>query len=388
MFITILEKYQKKIKVNIICFLFAFYIFFWGISFNFIQLRFLFLLLIIPILLSFSKIYFIKIFKYSIIPIILLSHLAFQASVLTLHHLFSVLGLYVIFIILDVYKKFFFSNLNRIIYFFLFAFFFFLVVQFFSYDNFFKQVSGDCIGCFSILRVFFKENSHLALIAPSTIFYLLFISNSHKFFNYFLAFIFFIICAINSSLTLIIGIIFLISLLFCLKVKFSNSQKTFLIILFFFILIKFITSSETKIKVLDFFTENSSVNLSTEVYKKSFLVAKKALFHKPLGYGFNNYSEAFEQFALSFDVSNKEVYLLNNKDASNNLSKIVTEFGVFSIFYIFFLIYFFFSKKIDVYNKIFLLLPILIQTFVRGAGYFNGGFLLFFFYCIYSLLKK
>ena len=52
------------------------------------------------------------------------------------------------------------------------------------------------------------------------------------------------------------------------------------------------------------------------------------------------------------------------------------------------------NGEVDAYgNKsYFLILPIIIQTFVRGAGYFNGGFLLFVFYAfvlwINSYLKK
>jgi hypothetical protein len=147
-----------------------------------------------------------------------------------------------------------------------------------------------------------------------------------------------------------------------------------------FILFKSFTDNEAKIRIADFFIKNNYVNLSTEVFQTSFFVAKKAIFHKPLGYGFNNYSEAFDQFSRELKLHNKQVLLLNKKDASNNFSKIVTEFGIFSIFFFYFLISFFFNNKIDNNIKIFLLLPIVIQTFIRGSGYFNNGFLLFVFY--------
>lgn len=154
-----------------------------------------------------------------------------------------------------------------------------------------------------------------------------------------------------------------------------------------FILFKSFTDNDAKIKFLDFFIKNNNINLSTEVYKTSYLVAKNAILTKPLGYGFNNYSEAFDQFSINFDIYNKQVLLLNKKDASNNFSKIVTEFGIFSIFFFYCLISFFFNNKIDNKIKIFLFLPIIIQLFVRGAGYFNNGFLLFVFYAFVLLIK-
>ena len=135
------------------------------------------------------------------------------------------------------------------------------------------------------------------------------------------------------------------------------------------------------------FNENNNINLSTEVYKTSFLVAKNTIFYKPLGYGFNNYSEAFDKFVGDPIIYNKEVLLLNKKDASNNFSKIVTEFGIFSFFFFYFLISFLFNNKIDNKIRIFLALPIIIQTFVRGAGYFNSGFVLFVFFAFVLWIK-
>jgi hypothetical protein len=258
----------------------------------------------------------------------------------------------------------------------------FIIFQFFAYNDYFKQVSSNCIGCFSILRIFFNENSHLALVAPPVIFYLLFISNYSKVINYLALFIFLFICFINPSLTLYIGLIVL--LIFCLlfKVKLLKFHRMFLIIILFVVLFKLSTDNSSKIKVIDFFNKTSNINLSTEVYKTSYLVAKKAILHKPLGYGFNNYSEAHDKFVSDININNKEVFLLNKKDASNNFSKIVTEFGLFSIFFFYFLILFLFNNKIDSKIKIFLFMPIIIQTFVRGVGYFNGGFLLFVFYAL------
>jgi hypothetical protein len=378
--ITEIKNPQLIIKINLISLLYSFNIFFWGIAFGYIQLRFLIFLLIFLIFFKFNKIIILNFFKYFLISLILFLHLLFQASTISFYHLYSILGLFLFFIILDTYKEFFFNNLNRIIFFFLIIFYLFIIYQFFSYDDFFKQVSNTCVGCFNILRVFFRENSHFALTAPSVIFYLLFISNYNKFVNYLTTFIFLIICFVNPSLTLYVGLILIFIFVLFFRIKLFKMQKIILIFLIIFMLLKLLTDNVAKIKVEDFFNKNNNINLSTEVYKISYLVAKNAILHKPFGYGFNNYSEAFDKFSGNLNIYNKQVLVLNQKDASNNFSKIITEFGLFSIFFIYFFISFLFTKKIDNKIKIFLILPITIQMFVRGAGYFNGGFLLFVFY--------
>lgn len=389
---TNFDNLQIRVKTNLICLLFSFNIFFWGIIFDFIQLRFLIFLLIFPILLNFNRIKLSKFLKYFLISLMLLLHLFFQTNKFQYNYLPSIFGFFFILIILDNYKFFFFNNLDKIVYLFLIIFYLFIFLQYLTFDNYFKQVSSSCIGCFSILRLFFKENSHLALTAPSVIFYLLFISTYNKFINYFALIIFLLICFVNPSLTLYTGLILLFFLGLFFKIKLFSSQKIFIMFVTLFLIFKLSTDTASKVKITDFFNKNNNINLSTEVYKTSYIVAKKALFYKPLGYGFNNYSEAFNSFVGDLTINNKEVLLLNSKDASNNFSKIVAEFGIFSIFFFYFLISFFFNNKIDNKIKIFLVLPIIIQTFIRGAGYFNGGFLLFVFYAfvlwINSYLKK
>ena len=59
-----------------------------------------------------------------------------------------------------------------------------------------------------------------------------------------------------------------------------------------------------------------------------------------------------------------------------NLTKLLVEFGLLNIILILFFIYFLFSSKIAIDDKIFLFPIIFVQSFLRGAGYFNGGFLI------------
>ena len=109
----------------------------------------------------------------------------------------------------------------------------------------------------------------------------------------------------------------------------------------------------------------------------------------------DNYKFVFEKYINlitkenNYENSvNKAVLVLNRDDASNNLVKLSTEFGIFSLLIYLVLILFFFNKKIKPEIKIFLLTIILTQIFVRGAGYFNGGFILALLILIFLNFKK
>jgi hypothetical protein len=70
-----------------------------------------------------------------------------------------------------------------------------------------------------------------------------------------------------------------------------------------------------------------------------------------------------------------EIYYLNYNDGSNNFIKLVVEFGFFSLIIFINLLFFLFNKNILYQEKI-LFGGIIITQMARGAGYFNGGFLL------------
>ena len=415
------------INNNIICvssyiisLLFSFNIFFWGITYNFIQLRFVIFFLLIPLLINSNKFFFFKILKYALISIVVFLHLYSQSNVFIYSSIFFIFGLFFLLIILDFYQFFFFENINKITYLFLFFLILFIIFQFFFQYKYLGQMSvgGICVGCFSDYRMFFLENSHLAYIAPSVIFYLVFIAN-YRMLNIFLIIFFTAILFINKSFTLYVGLILLVFFTILFKIKSNNFQKIFLIFIIFAVLISFSQDPSARLKLEDFFSSinlkvsdkeyskiinkksyteieefnknrdiNNKINLSSETFRTSLIIAKKALFNKPLGYGFNNYNEAFEQFINEVELYNWETRGLNAKDASNNFSKIVTEFGILSLFFFYFIISFFLSKKIDNKIKIFLILPIIIQLFIRGSGYFNGGFILFSFYALNLWLKN
>lgn len=208
----------SSICKNFVSLLFSFHIFFGAVVYSLIQFRFLLLLLIFPIFFKINKLILFKFLKYFLFSAILSLHLVFQAQTISVNSFYPIFVFFLILVILDVYQIFFFKNLNMIIYLFLIIFFMFILYSFFPYDNYLNQVSSSCVGCFSILRIFFNENSHLAIIAPSVIFYLLFISEYNKFINYIFITFFLVICFVNPSLTLYLGFFFFTSFYFVLSI--------------------------------------------------------------------------------------------------------------------------------------------------------------------------
>ena len=130
-----------------------------------------------------------------------------------------------------------------------------------------------------------------------------------------------------------------------------------------------------------------SGSLSSEVFFHALKVTYESFFIKPFGWGFQGYELAFNNYNITNKTFKKSLKKYNSKDASNNTFKIITEFGIFSVIIFLFLLYFSLSKKISLENKIFLL-PFLITQFIRGAGYFNGAFILIFFLLIMLQFKN
>ena len=129
-------------------------------------------------------------------------------------------------------------------------------------------------------------------------------------------------------------------------------------------------------------------NLSIEVYITSLKIALLSIKDKPLGFGFNNYQLASNKYIGSLHTDNYETKLLNLQDGSNNFSKIVTEFGFFSIILFYFFFKFCYSKNINLSYKFLLIPNLATQTFIRGAGYFNGGYIVFLLLLIYLVYEN
>lgn len=125
-------------------------------------------------------------------------------------------------------------------------------------------------------------------------------------------------------------------------------------------------------------TLNPKNDLTISVLINSAKVAFFSVKDKFYGYGINNYETAVEKQMINNVIPiYKEVYILNYNDGSSSLFKLITEFGIFSIFFFYVFIKYSLSPKVSTQHKLFFVSIILVQ-FGRGVGYINGGFCLSF----------
>ena len=137
------------------------------------------------------------------------------------------------------------------------------------------------------------------------------------------------------------------------------------------------------------FTLTKSTDLSSAVLAHNLRVVKQSLNimdrssspsseAKLLGWGLNRYEVAYEyytKFKIN-EINHTYAIYVNNEDGSMNLTKLLVEFGLLNLILVFFFTFFLFSSRIAIDDKIFLFPIIFVQSFLRGAGYFNGGFLI------------
>jgi hypothetical protein len=128
-------------------------------------------------------------------------------------------------------------------------------------------------------------------------------------------------------------------------------------------------------------------SISAAVFFHALNVSIYSFAKKPLGWGLQGYESAF----LNYNKNNKDINVklstYNSKDATNNFFKIITEFGIFGFSIYLLLAFTLIDKKVSLENKIFLF-PFLITQSIRGAGYFNGGFLLIMFILLILKFKN
>jgi hypothetical protein len=66
----------------------------------------------------------------------------------------------------------------------------------------------------------------------------------------------------------------------------------------------------------------------------------------------------------------------------------VSEYGVFSLIFFYFIIFYLNSSRILIEEKI-LITPIVLTQLISGAGYFNGGFIIaYFILCVSAIQTK
>ena len=132
------------------------------------------------------------------------------------------------------------------------------------------------------------------------------------------------------------------------------------------------------------------MNPSSFTYKFHLLLIFENLKEKPFGVGFNNYEKNYK----IFEDKEKNVrtifnnYInLNYNDAASNGLKFLGEFGLLLLLPFVLIIIFFNSLFIDKQIKLICLVLILSQA-IRGAGYFNSGFILIGFLIICLSIKS
>ena len=135
------------------------------------------------------------------------------------------------------------------------------------------------------------------------------------------------------------------------------------------------------------FIDLSSKNLSAQVLLNATIVTYKSLINKPFGFGFQNYYKAFELSKVHNIKFDPLVYVLNKKDGASTFLKIIVEYGLFSVIFFYIISLIFLNKKINIETKFFII-PIILSSFFRGVGYFNGGFLILILLSLAIILKK
>lgn len=129
-------------------------------------------------------------------------------------------------------------------------------------------------------------------------------------------------------------------------------------------------------------------NMSSDVWLKSLKISFISLKNYPLGVGLNNYFFSHTKYKDDIEVDYEMSKTVNKEDASFNFAKLVAEFGLFSLLIAYIILKFSFSNNIPLEYKIFLLPNVFTQMLFRGAGYFNGGFIIFILIMFFLIITK
>jgi hypothetical protein len=271
--------------------------------------------------------------------------------------------------------------------------------------NLLKLIFNCDNGLTSYSGIVFHENSHLAMISVPLIFFKIIKNNLFKKKISLCIFIIFIIFNyLSYSTTFHVGIIAsgLFSVIYLIFRREYKRLYLFLPIILFSILIIFFDKTcrlklnhSTHLGQHVLFEkkndlENKPVNLTSEVHYYGLLVIKSSLKDTNfIGAGFNNYEILNKLYRDKFTklFFYPGAVELNSKDASSNLIKIISEFGLFVFFLVILFLYFIFKSTENLYISVFLISAIVTQL-IRGAGYFNGGFILFALMICYSVFFR
>ena len=357
----------------------------------------------------------------------LIANLYYDQTQFKLEHLKNILSFFIITIFSLHYKHLIILNIKKICLIFIFGSLTFLITKNFYFINYENQFYCGFFKTDSkFFQIIFQENSHLGMISSPIIFYLL--TTKNKSYENIMLFVFIIICYLYSSTTLVFSLLFILFLFlifFCKKDFFLKKKYYIFLILtltilslskyscnrklYEFIKLDFInkqnyenhvnqinnhidvyfgdkklTNSEKK-ELLINRIRPSDVSITSQVFINGVQVAADTFLNKRFfGYGINNYEKGFEESVSKrqgFYYIN-DVKFINKNDGSSTALKAIVEFGIFAFIIPIYLIYFLINKKIPINNKLFFFSIIFSQS-LRGAGYFNGGFLISMILIIY-----
>jgi len=406
-------------------FLWSFQNFFYYLSFI-IFLPFLFL----------KRIYIRHIIFFLLFTFLFFLHFFFLSPQLFINQekILKVFFFLTIFLFVLLFKEYILIEIKKLYYIFLGFLIISILINLFKFNNnnlpFFSLFSGRACTFNSFVTrdsFFFKENSHIGIVLSSLYLCILYqISITKKFVKIFFLCIGLILIFLNSSTTFYFAL-----LISCLFVFFTNFKiiesrfkyyLTFSFIFTLFVLV-FDPSCSQRFKHLiptfvltksslqsvhiseidkkkhinvpkttskeesDNKTLYSNLNLTTQVYVKSIIITLKSFIDYPLGSGFDTFSIIHQNYKNDFELLNPDVQRYNKEDATSMFLKLIVEYGIFSIFLFYFIYKFATSKIIDLYIKLFFL-PMIVSNFIRGTGYFKGGFLISVFIIFILVYEK
>ncbi|MBD1169050.1 hypothetical protein IDH01_01060 [Pelagibacterales bacterium SAG-MED08] len=392
--------------------------------FNF-QLRFLYLFLFIFMLIDFKKnfskinlnyllysfIFSILLFIYSIFN---LSNFDFLELKKVLNLFLKILIFFLTINLVTFYKEILIKNISKMIEIFLYIFFIYIVYSIIIDIKNPREILPHCLNFFFFSKALYSEVSHFHMMSIPIIFYL--ISNYKEFFkkkiNILLSVLFFIFTFKNFSLLLFLGIIGSTIILF---LTFKNFNRKTLFLLLFINLISlviFLNEKSCPKNILNEVNNDNAMistakdkllntgilskedkNLSYLVYINSLNVSFQSLKDNLFGLGFDNYkyahlSNRYHNYNPGESENNMKFRNFNIYDGSFNLSKLTTEFGLFFIICIIFVIFRSFSNQFTDPEKAFIYTFLFLQTFLRGSGIFYNGYLIISIILIDQLLVR
>lgn len=402
---------------------FLFFIFLWGLKISF-DLRLFIIFPVFFFLYRFSKkeldlrIFYFPLLVIGCINLHLLLSLILNKELFNNYFLSnyyrSMLPLFIVALVVSQYFKLLVKNFELIINIFisLFLLEIFIVIPKTIYLlnsdqnlNLLKLIFNCDNGLISYSGFIFRENSHLAMISVPIIIYKIIMKNLFKKKILLCIFIIFIIFNyLSYSTTFLVGMIFSGFFTIIYLIFRKEYIKVYILVPIILLSILIIFSDKTcKLKLyhsshlaqnvlLEKINDlkNENVNLTSEVHYYGFLVNKSSFKDTHFfGIGFNNYEILSELYSDRFTklLKNPAAAILNSKDGSSNLIKIISEFGIFVIFLAILFLYFIFKSKENLYISVFLISAIITQL-MRGAGYFNGGFILFALMICYSVFFR